>query len=144
MKPDIKPLITEFKKSIETNNVVDVQKTVNKYFIRCLINSQYNKESYTKSVKKGFEKINIIIATDKCIPITYPKIFLQWHGHDFKNPFISTFSDYKRRLIKEISRCENLFIPIDLAEVFFNLNELIIRDVRNIFQKGELPQPKRN
>ena len=86
----------------------------------------------------GFQEIAVILAPDKVMKFKYPTLFLKLRGHDIEAIFpalvgISKLA-FKDLLLMRASQCK--YIPFDLAEVFFELNELVRKQAEEIIGFG--------
>ncbi len=91
----------------------------------------------------GHENIPVICGVDKFIVIKYPKLFLQMRGHDINTDELK-WSISKNGIITKLAGSNNLFIPLDLAQVFFKLNDQVIEHVRKETGKGTRKKPAKN
>jgi len=85
------------------------------------------------------EEVVIIIDPENSFTLKYPKEFLEMRGHDLHDHYFGnqTNSDgysMKDLIISKVSFRGLDFIPIDLAEVFFSLNQKIRENVRTIIK----------
>ncbi len=87
----------------------------------------------------GSREIGVILGKDSVIQVKYPRIFLELRGHDIGGVFpirVGASRDgFKEELLKSLGS-GGLYIPVDLAAVFFEINEKV-RSQGNKFVKPD-------
>jgi len=72
----------------------------------------------------------------------YPKEFLDVRGHDIENAFVG--KELRKKIVEDIVTrvYQNglTYIPLDLAEVFFSLNQKVRTNIRVVIKPG-IPEP---
>lgn len=94
--------------------------------------------------KLGKKTIKVMCGVDKVFGIMYPILFLHMRGHDIEIEQIfkqKNKDKFKEELLSNLVKKDNVFIPFDLAEVFFELNNQITEYVRETTGKGKRPEP---
>jgi hypothetical protein len=81
----------------------------------------------------GKQSISIILSSDHIIKVIYPEIFLKLRGHDIEDTFpVGNRKDFKNSIINGLYN--GIYVPSDLAEIFFELN-LLVREQMNLVTK---------
>ncbi|MCT4635315.1 MAG: ATP-binding protein [Rickettsiales bacterium] len=83
--------------------------------------------------------IKIILGKDLLVEVAYPRIVLYMRGHTIENfiMFNLDMSDekkFKEYLLEQIQEVDNLYIPYDLAETFFELNAKLRLQMNSIIK----------
>ncbi|XP_047139240.1 uncharacterized protein LOC124815113 [Hydra vulgaris] len=97
-------------------------------------------EFYQKDAlnKLGTQKIAVIIDNKESIEVEYPKLFLKWRGHELNYPVKSSKKNFKKTLLNNLQKMPTnllkektrLFVPMDLAKIFFDLSTKVRHHVR--------------
>jgi len=117
--------------------LTELQNLINQYF--SLIHSTISTQNKSANFLKNPTIVSVSILTDKpdSIKINYPEWFLKASGHDLVN---NIFSEDKAKVLtsyisKQICQYGLKYIPLDLAQVFFDLNDQVIDNVRKVIGK---------
>lgn len=157
---DLKTTLGNIKKYLIVKNYIELQKEVESYFqmmfndmsesYRCqtfkkddvsktIVDRIMNKISKIgKEYKLCDEEIKIIISETDTILVKYPSEFLEVRGHDIETHFVNKHRNVKEKasthIVEYIENNGLEYIPLDLAEVFFTLNEWIRTNFRSVIK----------
>ncbi|MDF3047948.1 MAG: hypothetical protein K0R73_1066 [Candidatus Midichloriaceae bacterium] len=101
----------------------------------------------TDKLMEQAENIKIIVNNEKTIEISYPKILLFSKGHVIEETVEKLYAKgkadaCKNNLLTKISQVNDLMVPLDLAETFFELDAAVRRQMNAVIKADEIETKK--